>query len=268
MLKRLFLSERNMMVAILLNAITIFLLYFPKIAYHDTLLQIDHFFVLVFLVEALVKIFILKPRNYFSSSWNKFDFFLVIVSLPSLLLPLLPDTSSLLLLRIFRLVRLFRLMKFIPNLGMIIVGLGRALRASVFVLVVLLFLNFILAIISCHFYQAIAPNYFGDPLISAYTIFQLFTVEGWNEVADAIALNTSNEWYGGLSRFFFVLVVLIGGIFGMSLANAVFVDEMTMDNNRGLEEKIDTMQEELVKIRRALEDKDSHKREHSNEKDR
>jgi len=59
--------------------------------------------------------------------------------------------------------------------------------------------------------------------------------------------------YVGFSRFFFVLIVLIGGIFGMSLANAVFVDEMTMDNNKELEAKIDTLQDEITRIRELLE---------------
>ena len=139
---------------------------------------------------------------------------------------------------------------------MILSGLGRALRASVFVLIVLLFLDLILAILTCHFYQAIAPEYFGNPLISAYTVFQLFTVEGWNEVADVIANNTTGEYAIGFSRLFFVLIVLIGGIFGMSLANAVFVDEMTMDNNKDLEAKIDKLQSEIAHIRELLERRD------------
>ncbi len=258
MLKRFFLSERNMMTAILINAAIIFMLYFPEIQDNQTLIQVDHFFVIFFLVEAIVKLVVFKPKNYFASNWNWFDFIIVVVSLPSLFMAYfpLPDTSSLLLLRVFRLVRLFRLMQFVPHLTMILSGLGRAMKASVFVLLVLLFLDLVLAILTCHFYRDIAPEYFGNPLISAYTVFQLFTVEGWNEVADVVADNSIGEYYIGFTRFFFVIIVLIGGIFGMSLANAVFVDEMTMDNNRELEDKIDTLQNEVTRIRELLEKRD------------
>jgi len=258
MIKRFFLSERNMMIAILINAAVIFMLYFPQIKEHDTLVLIDHCFVVLFLIEAIVKLIVFKPKGYFSSNWNWFDFIIVLVSLPSLLMAYLPvpDTSSLLLLRVFRLARLFRFMQFVPNLSMILSGLGRALRASVLVLIVLLFLDLILAILTCHFYQDIAPEYFGNPMIAAYTVFQLFTVEGWNEVADVIANNTADEMQVGFSRFFFVLIVLIGGIFGMSLANAVFVDEMTMDNNKELEKKIDKLHAEITRIRELLEKRD------------
>lgn len=246
------------MIAILINAAVIFSLYFPEIKEHNLLVQIDHFFVVFFLIEVIIKLFVYKPKKYFANKWNWFDFIIVVISLPSLFMAYLPlpDTSSLLLLRVFRLARLFRFMAFVPHLSMILSGLGRALRASVFVLIVLLFLDLILAILTCHFYQAIAPEYFGNPLISAYTVFQLFTVEGWNEVADVIANNTTGEYAIGFSRLFFVLIVLIGGIFGMSLANAVFVDEMTMDNNKDLEAKIDKLQSEIAHIRELLERRD------------
>ena len=259
MFKRFFLSDRNMMLAILINTIIIFAMYFPELRENDLLHQIDHFFVAFFLIEALVKIIVLKPKGYFSNNWNRFDFIIVLLSLPSLLMAFLPipDTSSILLLRVFRLARLFRLMRFVPNINMILSGLGRALKASVFVLIVLLLFNLFIAILGCHFYQEIAPNYFGNPLKATYTVFQLFTIEGWNEVADAIAASTHNEWQVGLSKFFFMVVVLVGGIFGMSLANAVFVDEMTMDNNKVLEDKIDNLESEIVKLRAFLEEQNN-----------
>jgi voltage-gated sodium channel len=258
MIKRFFLSERNMMAAIILNSLIIIMLYFPRFEGDEYLTFIEHSFVILFLIEAIVKIAIFKPRKYFSNNWNRFDFIIVIISLPSLFMSILPlpDASALLLLRVIRLVRLFRLMQFVPHLTMILSGLGRALKASVFVLLVLLFLDLVIAIFACHFYRETAPEYFGDPLISAHTVFQLFTIEGWNEVSDAIVDSTKGEYYQGFSRFFFVLIVLFGGIFGMSLANAVFVDEMTMDNNRELEDKIDSLQAEVTKIRELLEKRD------------
>ncbi len=53
-----------------------------------------------------------------------------------------------------------------------------------------------------------------------------------------------------------MLVVLLGGVFGMSLANAVFVDEMTMDNNDALEQKIDRLQMEIQDLKALLQEKD------------
>ncbi len=256
-LKNLFLSDRLMLTAIFVNSVIIFLLYFPAFHHNRHLQFWDHFFIIIFMVEAAVKIIVFKPKAYFSSRWNCFDFFIVVASVPSLLVQFIaiPDTSLLLLLRLFRLMRLIRLINFVPHLGKILEGLGRAIKASVFVLLALLFLNFMLAIFTCHFYGEIAPKHFGDPLISAYSIFQMFTVEGWNEIAAEISEKVANEFLVWITRLYFVLVVLVGGIFGMSLANAVFVDEMTMDNTDVIERKIDDLQQQILELKNMLEKK-------------
>ena len=259
MIKRFFLTEKNIMGIILLNAGVIFLMYFPALRENKLLEIIDQLFIVLFILEAIVKMWALSPRQYFSRGWNRFDFAIVVLSLPSLLvhvLPIIPDTSLLLLLRLFRLFRLLRFVHFIPHLGKILSGLGRALRASVFVLAALLFLNFLLAIFTCHFYGKAVPEYFGDPLLSSYSIFQLFTIEGWNEISEAIADQTSHPVLVYLARFYIGFIVLIGGIFGMSLANAVFVDEMTLDNNRDLEGKIDELRERMDELKALLQEQE------------
>ena len=249
-----------MMVAIAINALVICLLYFPEIHTEANpnlfLHNLDHFFILIFLIEAIVKLVVLKPKGYFADGWNIFDFIIVVASIPSLLtsIPFFAthNYAVFTVLRLLRMVRLAKLIKFIPRMKMIMAGLGRALKASVFVMIALMFLNFILAIFTCHFYGEIAPQYFGDPAISAYTIFQLFTVEGWNEIPATLAQQADNDWLAGLTRFYFVIVVLMGGIFGMSLANAIFVDEMTMDNNQDLEKKIDGLYSEIEELKKML----------------
>lgn len=254
MLKKFFLREENMLIAIMINSIIITALYFPSLENVKWLEYIDHVFILLFLIEALVKIKALGWKTYWSSYWNRFDLTIVLGSLPSLLtgvLPL-PDTSLLIVLRLFRLLRLVRFLRFIPGIGKIMQGLGRALKASVFVILALFFLNIILALMTCQLYGKIAPEYFGNPLVSSYSIFQMFTVEGWNEIAENVALKTDNPFFTGATRFYFVIIVLLGGIFGMSLANAVFVDEMTMDNNDALEGKIDGLKTEIQELKELL----------------
>lgn len=239
-----------MMIAILMNAFIIFLMYFPELSDSIWLDWIDRFFIIVFLIEALVKISAMTFKGYFSSRWNQFDLFIVILSLPALL----PhgDAPLILLLRLFRMVRLVRFFKFVPHLASILEGLGRAFKASVFVILVLFFLNFMLGLFTCHFFREASPQFFGNPLTSCYSIFQMFTVEGWNEIPAAIIKSETgpkSDILIGLTRFYFVIVVLIGGIFGMSLANAIFVDEMTMDNTRHLEQKIDSLQEQIAELK-------------------
>ena len=164
----------------------------------------------------------------------------------------MPDVSFLLVFRLARLIRLLRFLSFVPNVGKILEGLGRALRASVFVLLILFVLNFILSLFTCHLYATVAPEFFGNPIISSYTIFQLFTMEGWNEIPAVIAQRTETPFLAGLTRFYFVMIVLFGGVFGLSLANAIFVDEMLVDNNDALEAKIDRLQKQVEELTTLL----------------
>ena len=57
-------------------------------------------------------------------------------------------------------------------------------------------------------------------------------------------------------RIYFVLILILGGIIGLSLVNSIFVDAMVSDNNDELEaevkqlnEKIDLLTEEILKMR-------------------
>ena len=256
-MKRLFLSERAILTAVILNAAVIFALYFPSLRDDAWLLTLDHTFIVFFLIEVIVKLAVLKPKAYFGSAWNRFDFFIIMGSLPVLFLAVfdVPDTTLLILLRLFRLVRLIRFLRFIPNIDQVIQGLGRALKASVLILAALVFLNLMLALITCHFYADVAPQYFGNPLVSIYSVFQLFTLEGWNEIPAAITAGSNSPLMIGMTRFYFSLVVILGGIFGIGLANAVFVDEMTMDNTRTLEHKVDLLTQEIRALRAAVDGK-------------
>ncbi len=258
LLKKIFLRESVVLSAILLNAIIIFFMAFPDMAHDPYLLSLDHIFTLFFLAEALVKIYHYGWKDYIKDGWNKFDFLIVVASLPSLLSSYIdiPASSLIQLLRLLRIVRIARFISFIPHMQQLLEGIVRAFKASFFVIIALIGLNFILSILSCHLFGDMNEERFGDPIIASYTIFQLFTVEGWNEIPTEITEgNNLANVASGLTRFYFLLIVLFGGIFGMSIANAIFVDEMTIDNNRVLEDKIDKLQEQINQLQEMLNKK-------------
>ncbi len=254
MLRKIFFSDRIIILAILINAALIFWMAFPQYSNEAYLHNLEWVFTLFFTLELIYKMFVLGPKNYLKDGFNKLDFIIVLFSIPSLGAPFFSAVrvAPFTILRLLRLVRLARLLVFVPNMMQLIQGIKRALKASIFVLIACFLYNFMLAIISCQFFYQTAPQYFGDPMISFYTVFQLFTVEGWNEISDAIA-NNSSGWNSGLIRMFFMGVVLSGGIFGLSIANAVFVDEMTMDNNSDLEDKIDLLNTKIDRLEKLLE---------------
>lgn len=256
-LKKTFLSEQAMLLVIGLNAIVIFLMAFPEWRHNETMMVLDEIFIGLFVVEAIVKMNHLSVKTYFSSSWNRFDFVVVLVSLPAVLAYFieLPNLSFFLLLRLARLGRLLRIFDFVPNLKHIIIGVKRAFRASIFVFAILAGIAFIFAILGCHFWSDVSPQYFGNPITAIYTIFQLFTIEGWNEIPPTLVTSNTPIYISAFVKLYFVVVVFMGGILGMSLANAIFVDEMTIDNNEALEVKIDKLQEQMNRLQELLEKK-------------
>ena len=139
------------------------------------------------------------------------------------------------------------MLRFIPNIHKLLAGLKLATRASLLVFIAFIVFLIIFAILSSTIFGTIAPEYFGNPAISVYSIFRLFTVEGWYEFADTIANNASSGW-GFFARVYFSVLMFLGGVIGLSLINSIFVDAMAEDNNdevleklRRLEEKIDQL---------------------------
>ena len=236
---------------IVANSLLLFLMGFEEVR-NDLILDfMDHSFTIFFVIEVLVKARDQSWRGYISDGGNKFDFFLVAISAPSLveIFIILPDVSYLLAFRLLRVIRILRFLRFIPNLSKMLEGISRAFKASVFVMLALFIFNVLLAILSNHIFKDAAPEYFGNPLISLYSIFQIFTLEGWYEIPDAIVANVATgSWLAGFARLYFPLITLSGGILGFSIVNAIFVDEMTMDNNAELENKIDALNKKVDRL--------------------
>lgn len=249
MLKRFLLNEKAILWVILLNAAVIFAQGFqPEPPLFDWLELFDHLFTLIFLAEAMIKIRAWGHKVYFDSSWNIFDFVLVLFAIPSFLAWALHlDMASLEFLLVFRIMRVFkffRFIRFIPNIDHMVEGLGRASRASVLIILAFFVFNFTISLISCFLFRDSAPEYFRDPLLSFYSIFKVFTVEGWYEIPDSIT-ESSSSVVTFFTRLYFIIVLFFGGIFGLSLVNSIFVDTMVSDNNDALEEKIMELQRKI-----------------------
>jgi len=254
-MKQIFLNDRLVLAAIFSNLLILFLLSFNSLN-RPELEYTDYFFTIFFALEAIIKIKEWGWKDYIHSNWNKLDFILVILTTP-LILALFTDLSNwnfLFILRTFRVARFFRFMRFVPNLELILNGVGRALHASVFVLIIFFLYNFIVALFSCYLFREYSPEHFGNALLSFYATFKLFTMEGWNEIPEVISQGKS-AWEEIGIKLYFITVVLTGGIFGISMVNAIFVEEMVSDNNDELENKVTRLEEKIERLTELLNKK-------------
>lgn len=252
MINKLFLNDKFILGLIVINSIIIFIGGYITTEHDKFALSIaDNFITFLFIIELFIKLKDFGINRYFKSNWNKLDFILILISIPALITFVFDlsifDVSFLLVFRIMRIFKAFRFLKFIPNISQLVAGIQRALKTSVFVLFGFITYIFIIGILSFYLFNNTGSEYFENPLISLYSTFKIFTVEGWFEIPEQTTL-----YYSTISSFFiylyFIIVVLTGGIFGLSIVNSIFVDAMVSDNNDELEKKIDNLDIKVTEL--------------------
>ncbi len=199
-----------------------------------------------------------------TSHWNQFDFIITLIALPSLLnifLEISIQTELLLslrALRVFRALRIAkaaRIMRYIPDIEKLIQGLKAALKSCLVVVMGFIVLLLITSILSSTLFGEFAPQYFSNPGQSLYSTFRLFTVEGWFEIPDAIAANSS-PGMGVFAKIYFSLFLFGGGIIGVSLINSFFVDAMAEDNNEDVLIKLEEMEAMMKEMQEKIDKKE------------
>ncbi len=250
MFKRFFLNDNIILGVIILNSITILLGAFDNLSPTQIKLitGLDNIITIIFIIEMVVKLLEFSLKGYFSSNWNKLDFFLVLLSIPALFSWIfdlsLSNLSFFLIFRVLRVFKSFRFLKFVPGITELIKGVQRALKTSVVIILGFCIYIFIIGIFSTYLFQNIAPEHFSNPLTSFYSIFKIFTVEGWYEIPEEIASTTEGA-ISFFSKLYFVFILVTGGIFGLSLVNSIFVEAMLSDNTDDISQKIDKLEEKL-----------------------
>lgn len=246
-LKKIFLNENIILSIIIINTLIIFLTESGINNY--MLMHFDIFITTFFIIEMIVKIREYGFKKFWENGWDRFDFIIILLSVPSIttlfINSSLSNLSVILALRLLRIFRIFRVFKFFPNISQITKGFVRALKQSRAILIGFIIIIIISGLINCCLYKNIAPEFFSTPLDSIYTVFRIFTLEGWYEIPDTIAAATS-PFIGKISRLYFCILLCGGGIIGLSFINSIFVDAMAEDNN-------DDIKEQLNRIERKLE---------------
>ena len=251
------LNDRVILAFILINTLCIFIEGFHSI--DSSILRIaytiDHLIIIVFFFEMVVKIRSKSWKEYISSGWNRMDFLLVMLSIPSLIdfffdISFL-DIAILMVFRLLRTLRFLRLIKFIPGIDGLIKGTINALKTSVLIIIVFMITLIIISMFSSFLFYQQSPEYFGNPIESMYSIFKIFTVEGWYEIPDGMSQNYSDISKFAV-RFYFIGILFIGGIIGLSLLNSVFVDAMIADNNDDLTKSVKELKSEVNELKALL----------------
>lgn len=161
-------------VLIVINAITLGLETSERVmaAAGPILVAFDRFILAVFVLELAAR-FTVYRTSFFRDPWRIFD--LVVVGFA-----LLPATGSLSVLRALRILRVLRLVGMVPSLRRVVGGLIAALPGMGSIMLLLGLVFYVFSVMATKLFGAAFPDWFGNIALSAYSLFQIMTLESWS----------------------------------------------------------------------------------------
>ena len=252
---KILLNEKFMLGVVMFNVLVVFLqesgLAYPLLSLVDVVCTF------IFVVEMVAKHRVFGFKDYWRDGWNALDGVVTLIALPSVVAYFVPSMSNygfVVAFRAFRVFKLFRSFKHFFGVKQIWEGFKLAMQRSASFLIGYVVAIVLFAIVNCAMFAGSAPEYFATPLESVYSIFQLFTIEGWYEIPNAVVGDMSPVWVH-LVRAYFCVLLIGGGIIGMSLINSIFVDSLAADNNDDVKSMLDDIKKNMNDNHRQLEEK-------------
>ncbi len=165
-------------ILILVNAITLGLETDPEIAseFGSILAWCDRAILVVFSLEIALKFYAYRFA-FFRSGWNIFDFSIVFIAW-------LPTSGAFTVLRTLRILRILRLISVVPQMRRVVSAIGYSIPGMVSVVGVLGLIFYVAAVLATKIFGAHPDQnmqeWFGTISASAYTLFQIMTLESWS----------------------------------------------------------------------------------------
>jgi voltage-gated sodium channel len=199
---------------IVLNAITLGLETSPAMLarYGELLHLLDRIALTIFVVELLLRAAAYRWR-YFRDPWRLFDLVVVGISL-------LPASGAFSVLRALRVLRVLRLVSIVPSMRRVVNALLGALPGMGSIAALLVIVLYVAAVMATKLFGTISPVYFGDMGRTAFTLFQVMTMEGWADIARELMVQAPWAWA------FFVVYILVSTFTVLNLFIAVVVNAM------------------------------------------
>ena len=136
----------------------------------------DKFILILFSFELMLKFYVYRIK-FFHSGWNIFDLSIVIIAW-------LPTSGALTVLRALRILRVLRLISVVPQLRRVISAIGYSIPGMVSVVGVLGLIFYVASVLATKLFgihpDPFMQEWFGSIGASAYTLFQIMTLESWS----------------------------------------------------------------------------------------
>ncbi len=229
--------ESFIITIIVLNAITLGLETSPTAMAMagSWLTVIDRIILGIFVLEISARLIVFGKR-FWRDPWSLFDFSVVAIAL-------VPATGEFSVLRALRIIRVLRLISTVESMRRVVSGLLRAIPGMGSIISLLALLFYVFSVMATKLYGADFPHFFGSIPASAFTLFQIMTLEGWAaEIVRPVMAVHPYAW------IFFIIFILVTSFAVLNLFIGIIVDSMQMvqEEDRQKEQKWTAAEFDLV----------------------
>ena len=235
--------ETVIIVLIALNAVTLGLETSGSVMSQigDFLKILDRIILTIFVIELLLRMYA-HGAAFWRDPWSLFDLAIVSVALA-------PATNEFSVMRAFRIIRAFRLISAFPRMRRVVHGLIDAIPSMWTVVVLLLLIFYIFSVMATKLFGAAFGEWFGTIGASAFTLFQIMTLEGWSDgIVRPVMKLYPWAW------MFFVPFILITSFAVLNLFIGVIVDAMQSEHEGLHKELMHAERETEAEISEVLEE--------------
>lgn len=145
-------------------------------SFGPALYWIDKVILVIFTIELSLKFYAYR-LSFLRSGWNLFDLAIVAIAW-------LPTSGALAVLRALRILRVLRLISVVPQMRRVVSAIGHSIPGMVSVVGVLGLIFYVAAVLATKLFGTHPDPYmqewFGTISASAYTLFQIMTLESWS----------------------------------------------------------------------------------------
>jgi len=195
----------------------------------------------IFILEIALKLYAHGLR-FFKGGWNIFDVVVVGIAV-------MPGAQTLSVLRALRILRILRVISVSPSLRRVVEGFIKAApgMGSVFLLMSIIF--YIGAVMATKLFGQSFPEWFGTIGLSAYSLFQIMTLESWSMgIVRPVMVQYPYAWA------FFVPFIMCTTFAVVNLLVGLIVNSMQEAYNAAENEKTEHYREEVITRLARLEE--------------
>uniref|UniRef100_A0A672ZDL5 Voltage-dependent N-type calcium channel subunit alpha n=1 Tax=Sphaeramia orbicularis TaxID=375764 RepID=A0A672ZDL5_9TELE len=189
----------------------------------------------LFLTEMTLKMYGLGARNYFHSSFNCFDFGVIVGSIFEVIWDMIKPGASfgISVLRALRLLRIFKVTKYWNSLRNLVVSLLNSMKSIISLLFLLFLFIVVFALLGMQLFggqfnfEDETPTTNFDTFPAAIlTVFQILTGEDWNAVMYHGIESQGGVRRGMFSSVYFIVLTLFGNYTLLNVFLAIAVDNL------------------------------------------